>query len=58
MLCYVATHGSRSDYGNLATLVRRLRVVTGEGEVLTLSATDSNADLFNAALVKPKDTWA
>ena len=48
----VGTHGSRTEYGNLATLVTKLKMVTGKGEVITLSAKDENTDMFNAALVR------
>ena len=44
------THGFRSDYGNLATLVTKLKIVTGEGKVVSLSSADD--DTFKAAQVR------
>ena len=49
-LC-VGTHGSGIKIGNLATFVVRLELVTGQGQVLTVSATD-NTDIFRAAQVR------
>ena len=45
-----ATHGSGLGFGNIATLVTRLELVSGEGEILTLSPQD-NPDIFKAAQV-------
>jgi len=50
-VCPAGTHGSRPDYGNLAALVTRLKIVTGEGKILTLTEKDNNTDLFRAAQV-------
>ena len=36
----------------MAALVTRLKLVTAEGEVRTLSAADNNTDLFRAAQVE------
>ena len=43
-----ATHGTGMDYGNLATLVVCLEMVTASGEVMTIRKGD---DLFNAVTV-------
>ena len=51
MFLLTGTHGSGIKFGNLATLVVRLELVTGRGEVLTLSANDADPDLFGAAQV-------
>lgn len=48
---YIGTHGCRAEYGNLATLVTKLKMVTGEGKIVTLTATDNNTELFRAAQV-------
>jgi len=44
------THGTGTEFGNLATLVTKLELVTGKGEILTVSATQSS-DIFRAAPV-------
>ena len=51
MNIFLATHGCRPDYGNLATLVTKLKLVTGTGEIVTLSAEDDDASIFKAAQV-------
>ncbi len=45
-----ATHGTGGDVGGLATQVRAMRVVTGEGSVIECSP-DSAPELFQAARV-------
>ena len=47
---HVGTHGTGVEFGNLATLVTRLELITGDGSVLTLSASD-NPETFKAAQV-------
>ena len=44
------THGTGARFGNLATQVAALRVVTADGDVVSCSA-DEDADLFRAARV-------
>lgn len=44
------SHGTGVDFGNIATLVTKLELVTGEGESLTLSA-NNHSDIFKAAQV-------
>lgn len=51
MFPLIGTHGARTNYGNLATLVTKLRLVTGEGNILTLTANDNDTEIFNAAVV-------
>ena len=48
--CHIGTHGCRSNYGNLASLVTKLKMVTAEGEVTTVSEDDP--DHFEAARVR------
>ena len=50
-LFYTGTHGTGIKFGNLAMFVVSLELVTGRGEVLTLSAKDNDTDLFKAAQV-------
>lgn len=45
-----ATHGSGVGFVNMAAMVTKLELITGEGKILTLSAQD-NKDIFNAAQV-------
>ncbi len=45
-----ATHGTGVEFGNLATMVTGLELVTGEGETLSLSETN-HPIIFKAALV-------
>jgi len=45
-----ATHGTGRAVGGLATQVRALRIITGDGDVVECSP-DQNADLFDAARV-------
>lgn len=44
------THGTGMAFGNIATQVTAMTIVTGTGEILNLSATE-NPDLFRAAQV-------
>ncbi len=49
MLCLpTGTHGNGIGYGNIAAMVTRLELVTGTGEIITLSA-DHQFDVFRAA---------
>ncbi|MFN8484220.1 MAG: FAD-binding protein [Anaerolineae bacterium] len=48
--CATATHGSGDQNGNLATAVAALELVTGEGEVVTLSR-EGDGDTFQGAVV-------
>lgn len=48
--CATGTHGSGVRNGNLATAVRALRMVTGAGEMVTLSR-DVDGDQFRGAVV-------
>ena len=45
-----ATHGTGVEFGNLATMVTGLELVTGEGETLSLSEAN-HPIIFKAALV-------
>jgi L-gulono-1,4-lactone dehydrogenase len=45
-----ATHGSSLRHGNLASLVRRLRLVTPRGEILELDARDPRFDAARVSL--------
>ena len=45
-----ATHGTGMDYGNLATLVVCLEMVTASGEVMTICKGDDH-DLFDVVTV-------
>lgn len=45
-----ATHGTGRRFGNLATRITGLRLVTGDGSIVTCSA-DENADIFSVARV-------
>ncbi len=47
----IGTHGSGINFGNMATLVTRIELVTGEGEIVVLSQEDSDTDSFRAAQV-------
>ena len=40
--CMTATHGSGDALGNLATAVLAMELVTGDGDVITLSASDQD----------------
>ena len=44
------THGSGITYNNIAAMVTKLKLISGEGMILTLSAQD-NEDIFKAAQV-------
>lgn len=48
--CATATHGSGVEQGNLATVVSAMEMVTGEGEVVTLSR-ERDGDTFAVAVV-------
>ncbi len=48
--CATATHGSGDTNGNLATAVAALEIVTGEGEVTTLSR-EHDGETFQGAVV-------
>ena len=48
--CFAGTHGSGVTYTNLAAMVTKLELITGEGKVLTL-AQKINQDIFKAAQV-------
>lgn len=48
--CATGTHGSGDRNGNLATAVRALKLVTGEGELVTLDR-DGDPDTFPGAVV-------
>ena len=47
---FPATHGSGVGFVNMAAMVTKLELITGEGKILTLS-TQNNRDIFNAAQV-------
>ena len=47
---FLATHGSGVGLVNMAAMVTKLELITGEGKILTLSA-QNNKDIFNAAQV-------
>ena len=47
---FTATHGSGVGHGNIASLVTKLELITGEGETLILSPR-RNQDIFKAAQV-------
>ncbi len=47
-LCFAGTHGTGITVGNIASMVTRLELVTGKGDILSLSA-DENPDIFKAA---------
>lgn len=46
-----ATHGTGLTVGNLASLVTKLKFVSGKGEIVTVSEDDENTDDFKAAQV-------
>ncbi|KAL5509798.1 hypothetical protein EMCRGX_G005228 [Ephydatia muelleri] len=46
-----ATHGTGVKFGNMATLLTKLRFVSGTGEIVTISKDGENAELFPAAAV-------
>ena len=46
----VATHGSGAGLVNMAAMVTNLELITGRGEILTLS-TQEHKDIFKAAQV-------
>lgn len=48
--CTTATHGSGDRNGNLATAVRALRMVTGDGDLVALDR-DADSDRFAGAVV-------
>lgn len=48
--CATATHGSGDRNGNLATAVRALRMVTADGEIVTLDR-ETDGDRFAGAVV-------
>ncbi len=48
--CATATHGSGSENGNLSTAVRAMEIVTGNGEVVTLSQ-QTLGDKFSGTVV-------
>ncbi|MFN8473968.1 MAG: FAD-binding protein [Anaerolineae bacterium] len=48
--CATATHGSGDKNGNLATAVAAMEIVTGEGELVTLSA-EHAGETFQGAVV-------
>ena len=50
MHCFAGTHGSGITYTNLAAMVTKLELITGEGQVLTLTQ-HTNQDIFKAAQV-------
>ena len=50
VLCVSGTHGTGLGFGNIATMVTRLELVTGKGEILSLSESE-NPDIFKAAQV-------
>ena len=49
-MCVSGTHGTGLGFGNIATMVTRLELVTGKGEILSLSESE-NPDIFKAAQV-------
>jgi len=51
LLLFSATHGCSKEYGNLATLVTRIKMVDGRGDIVTLSNQDKNLSHFKAAQV-------
>lgn len=53
-LMYVATHGSGIGHVNLAAMVTKLELITGQGDVLTLTPQDDQ-DVFKAALVRERE---
>ncbi len=48
--CATATHGSGNKNGNLSTAVRRIELITAQGEVVTLSR-ERNREHFEGAVV-------
>ena len=46
-----ATHGSGVEFGNLATFVTKMELITGEGEVLLIER-EKSPNLFKAAQVR------
>ena len=52
LLFILGTHGSGIKYGNMASYVTKLELVTGNGEIITLHSNDSaDPSLFSAAQV-------
>ena len=50
ILILIGTHGSGITFNNIAAMVTRLKLINGEGEILTLSPQE-NKDIFKAAQV-------
>ncbi len=46
--CFAGTHGTGITFGNYASMVTRLELVTGKGDILFLSANE-NPEIFKAA---------
>ena len=47
---YAGTHGSGITFKNIAAMVSKMELITGEGKLLTLTP-ENNEDIFIAAQV-------